>query len=265
LLLWQQQQQLLPTGQLCLQQPGSFAAPADAAYAAATAAVAAYDPMLWQQQQQQQHHQYLLLQQQQQQWLAPVPQRKRFYDTPAGKPKYNSQLSKSSSGSSSSSSGDVIHITVPNIMVRSGTDILNSSSVSNSSTISSTIDAPQLGAIPLAAAAGPAANPAATNGSSSSSSSVRLSLEWLRGKPVSEVRSFLTSVYGLGRKSIACVSLLTLGLRDFPVDVNVGRICARLGWIPLQVRCSNAAGLPVGFARRQTAHCLKSRICARLG
>ena len=27
--------------------------------------------------------------------------------------------------------------------------------------------------------------------------------------------------------------LLALGMRDFPVDTNVGRICARLGWIPL--------------------------------
>ena len=38
---------------------------------------------------------------------------------------------------------------------------------------------------------------------------------------------------GLGRKSAACVLLLALAKRDFPVDVNVGRICARLGWIPL--------------------------------
>ena len=38
---------------------------------------------------------------------------------------------------------------------------------------------------------------------------------------------------GLGRKSAACVLLLALGMRDFPVDTNVGRICARLGWIPL--------------------------------
>lgn len=27
--------------------------------------------------------------------------------------------------------------------------------------------------------------------------------------------------------------LLALAMRDFPVDTNVGRICARLGWIPL--------------------------------
>ena len=38
---------------------------------------------------------------------------------------------------------------------------------------------------------------------------------------------------GLGRKSVACVLLLALRRKDFPVDVNVARICARLGWIPL--------------------------------
>ncbi len=38
---------------------------------------------------------------------------------------------------------------------------------------------------------------------------------------------------GLGRKSVACVLLLALCKHDFPVDTNVGRICARLGWIPL--------------------------------
>ena len=32
---------------------------------------------------------------------------------------------------------------------------------------------------------------------------------------------------------MACNLLLSLGLKDFPVDTNVGRICARLGWIPL--------------------------------
>ena len=40
---------------------------------------------------------------------------------------------------------------------------------------------------------------------------------------------------GLGRKSVACIMLLCLRMREFPVDVNVGRICSRLGWIPLDV------------------------------
>ena len=38
---------------------------------------------------------------------------------------------------------------------------------------------------------------------------------------------------GLGVKSVACIMLLCLQRRAFPVDTNVGRICARLGWVPL--------------------------------
>eukprot|EP00879_Flechtneria_rotunda_P009795 GHRR01010245.1.p1 GENE.GHRR01010245.1~~GHRR01010245.1.p1 ORF type:complete len:866 (+),score=370.37 GHRR01010245.1:246-2600(+) len=70
--------------------------------------------------------------------------------------------------------------------------------------------------------------------SGSGSCQAHLSLEWLRGCSVDEVRQFFKGFVGLGRKSVACISLLALGLRDFPVDVNVGRICARLGWIPMQ-------------------------------
>lgn len=60
-----------------------------------------------------------------------------------------------------------------------------------------------------------------------------LSLEWLRDVPDDEAREFLMAVNGLGRKSVACIMLLTLGKKEFPVDTNVGRICSRLGWIPL--------------------------------
>lgn len=61
-----------------------------------------------------------------------------------------------------------------------------------------------------------------------------LSLEWLRELPDEEAREFLMSIEGLGRKSVACIMLLTLGKKEFPVDTNVGRISARLGWIPLE-------------------------------
>ena len=33
----------------------------------------------------------------------------------------------------------------------------------------------------------------------------------------------------------SCVMLLALGRKEFPVDTNVARVCARLGWVPLQV------------------------------
>uniref|UniRef100_A0A1D2A9X5 J domain-containing protein n=2 Tax=Auxenochlorella protothecoides TaxID=3075 RepID=A0A1D2A9X5_AUXPR len=60
-----------------------------------------------------------------------------------------------------------------------------------------------------------------------------LSLEWVRDLPPKEAHDFLSSLHGLGRKSVACIVLLTLRNKEFPVDVNVGRIAARLGWIPL--------------------------------
>ncbi|KAL4855186.1 hypothetical protein ACK3TF_004177 [Chlorella vulgaris] len=60
-----------------------------------------------------------------------------------------------------------------------------------------------------------------------------LSLEWLREAPDEAARSYLMNINGLGRKSVGCIMLLTLGKKEFPVDTNVGRICARLGWIPL--------------------------------
>ncbi|XP_020394123.1 protein ROS1A isoform X8 [Zea mays] len=47
-------------------------------------------------------------------------------------------------------------------------------------------------------------------------------------------RDFLLSIRGLGLKSVECVRLLTLHHMAFPVDTNVGRICVRLGWVPLQ-------------------------------
>ena len=43
--------------------------------------------------------------------------------------------------------------------------------------------------------------------------------------------------------------LLCLRMREFPVDVNVGRICSRLGWIPLDVEsASQVIALPTGLA-----------------
>ncbi|KAL0042280.1 hypothetical protein WJX77_008246 [Trebouxia sp. C0004] len=81
------------------------------------------------------------------------------------------------------------------------------------------------------AAADEAADIAATAGNTSQQ--VELSLEWLRNATPQVASAFLMSVEGLGRKSVACIMLLCLRLQEFPVDVNVGRICSRLGWIPL--------------------------------
>ncbi|XP_077235874.1 protein ROS1A-like isoform X2 [Tasmannia lanceolata] len=61
-----------------------------------------------------------------------------------------------------------------------------------------------------------------------------LDLEWLRDVPPDKAKEYLLSVRGLGLKSVECVRLLTLHHLAFPVDTNVGRICVRLGWVPLQ-------------------------------
>ncbi|KAJ0972697.1 hypothetical protein J5N97_020656 [Dioscorea zingiberensis] len=61
-----------------------------------------------------------------------------------------------------------------------------------------------------------------------------IDLEWLRDVEPDEAKIYLLSIRGLGLKSVECVRLLTLQHLAFPVDTNVGRICVRLGWVPLQ-------------------------------
>ncbi|XP_071700920.1 DNA glycosylase/AP lyase ROS1-like [Rutidosis leptorrhynchoides] len=61
-----------------------------------------------------------------------------------------------------------------------------------------------------------------------------LDLEWLRDVPPDKAKEYLLSFKGLGLKSVECIRLLTLHHLAFPVDVNVGRIAVRLGWVPLQ-------------------------------
>ncbi|KAJ7520088.1 hypothetical protein O6H91_20G065900 [Diphasiastrum complanatum] len=62
----------------------------------------------------------------------------------------------------------------------------------------------------------------------------KIDLEWLRKVPVEDAKNFLLSVRGLGLKSVECIRLLTLQHLAFPVDTNVGRICVRLGWVPIE-------------------------------
>lgn len=54
-----------------------------------------------------------------------------------------------------------------------------------------------------------------------------LSLEHMRDAPADDSRAYLHSINGLGSKSVACIILLALGLPEFPVDTNVGRIMVR--------------------------------------
>ena len=61
-----------------------------------------------------------------------------------------------------------------------------------------------------------------------------LSLEFLRDTPTKDASEYLLALDGMGVKTTSCVLLLALHRTDFPVDVNVGRIMARLGWVPLE-------------------------------
>lgn len=62
-----------------------------------------------------------------------------------------------------------------------------------------------------------------------------MSLEWLRSSDLTDEQcwTYLMGIEGLGRKSTACIMLLTLGRKEFPVDVHVARVCARIGWLPI--------------------------------
>lgn len=62
----------------------------------------------------------------------------------------------------------------------------------------------------------------------------RLSLEFLHDCPTDVAQGYLLSLEGFGVKTVSCILLLALYRADFPVDVNVGRIMARLGWVPLE-------------------------------
>ncbi|KAH9606613.1 hypothetical protein KSS87_011187 [Heliosperma pusillum] len=61
-----------------------------------------------------------------------------------------------------------------------------------------------------------------------------LDVEWLRDAPPQVAKAYLLSFYGLGLKSVECLRLLTLHHHGFPVDVNIGRIAIRLGWVPIK-------------------------------
>ncbi|XP_074312434.1 DEMETER-like protein 3 [Silene latifolia] len=61
-----------------------------------------------------------------------------------------------------------------------------------------------------------------------------LDVEWLRDAPPEVAKAYLLSFHGLGLKSVECMRLLSLRHLGFPVDVNIGRIAIRLGWVPIK-------------------------------
>jgi len=58
------------------------------------------------------------------------------------------------------------------------------------------------------------------------------SLEYLREYSNEKIQNELMRFAGLGKKTISCVLLFTLGRQEFPVDTHVHRISKQLKWIP---------------------------------
>ena len=52
----------------------------------------------------------------------------------------------------------------------------------------------------------------------------------MKGWEAERVREYLSSLHGIGPKTVACVMVFDLGLPAFPVDTHVARISRRLGW-----------------------------------
>ena len=59
-----------------------------------------------------------------------------------------------------------------------------------------------------------------------------IDLAWLRDQPDEEVRSYLTSLPGVGPKTAACVLAFSLQRAAIPVDTHVFRTATRLEWLP---------------------------------
>lgn len=58
------------------------------------------------------------------------------------------------------------------------------------------------------------------------------SLEYLRDFSNEEIQKELMRFSGLGKKTVSCVLLFTLGRDEFPVDTHVHRISKQIKWIP---------------------------------
>ncbi len=58
-----------------------------------------------------------------------------------------------------------------------------------------------------------------------------MSLDFLKEMSISEAKSWLTAIKGVGPKTAAIVLLFSLGMPAFPVDTHVHRVTGRLGLI----------------------------------
>lgn len=65
-------------------------------------------------------------------------------------------------------------------------------------------------------------------------------LSFLADIPVTEARSWLTSLNGVGPKTASCVLLFSLDQPAMPVDTHVHRVSLRLGLIPVRTTAERA-------------------------
>jgi endonuclease-3 len=59
-----------------------------------------------------------------------------------------------------------------------------------------------------------------------------LTLEHLRGAPTEEAAGFLSSLRGVGPKTVACTLLFSCGKDTFPLDTHIFRVLRRVGLVP---------------------------------
>ena len=70
----------------------------------------------------------------------------------------------------------------------------------------------------------------------------RLDLSWMHDATDAEVDEYLTSLPGVGPKTVACVLAFSLGRSALPVDTHVHRVATRLGLIPPGMPAAKAHG-----------------------
>lgn len=71
----------------------------------------------------------------------------------------------------------------------------------------------------------------------------RYDLSALRGLSDPEVRTYLTSLPGVGPKTAAVVMAFSLGRATLPVDTHVHRVTRRLGLVPEKISAERAHGI----------------------
>ena len=65
-------------------------------------------------------------------------------------------------------------------------------------------------------------------------------LAWTETAPPQESMDYLVSLPGVGRKTAACMLMLTWGIPEIPVDVHVYRVGGRLGFFALKASFERA-------------------------